>query len=209
VTGHAIIAWDGTDADAPARRAAARPRHLDVIARWAAAGRLNLAVPLFHPDGRALGSLMVLGEEDEVGLKEYLSEEPFAREGVWLRYEARPFRIAPLPYQALPSGPMPQHFTHVVTIAEDAPGADRAAHRAAHMRRVRGFAADGTLALGGALLDAGGGMAGSIAVTRHATPEEAEAFWAPDPYVAGGVWGAVRRFPTRFAPLPYAALPQG
>ncbi|MFL1463314.1 YciI family protein [Roseococcus sp. DSY-14] len=207
--GHAIIAWDGTDAGAPARRAAARPRHLEVITRWAAAGRLNLAVPLFHPDGRALGSLMVLGEEDEVGVKEYLAEEPFARDGVWRRYEARPFRIAPLPYQPLPSGPTPQHFTHVVTIAEDAPGADRAAQRAPHMARVRGFAEDGTLAFGGALLDARGGMAGSLAVTRHATVEEAAAFWAPDPYVAGGVWGAVTRFPTRFAPLPYAALPQG
>lgn len=209
MTGHAIIAWDGTDEDAPARRAAVRDRHLAVITRWAAAGRLNLAVPLFHPEGRALGSLMILGAEDEVGVKEYLSEEPFAREGVWLRYEARPFRIAPLPYQPLPDGPMPTHFTHVVTIAEDAPGADREAHRAPHMSRVRGFAQDGTLALGGALLDAKGGMAGSIAVTRHATVAEAEDFWAPDPYVAGGVWGAVARWPTRFAPLPYTALPQG
>ena len=66
-----------------------------------------------------------------------------------------------------------------------------------------------SLGLGGALLDARGGMVGSLAVTRHATVEEAEAFWAPDPYVAGGVWGAVARFPTRFAPLPYAPLPQG
>ena len=99
---HALIAWDGTDADAPARRAAARPRHLDVITRWAASGRLLLAVPLFRErDGRALGSLMVL-DEDEVGLKEYLAEEPFARDGVWLSFEARPFRLASLPWQPLP-----------------------------------------------------------------------------------------------------------
>lgn len=207
MTGHVVIAWDGTDEGAPARRMAVRDRHLGVITPWAAAGRLSLGVPLFAPDGRALGSLMVLGNEDEVGAKEYLAEEPFAREGVWMRYDLRPFRIAPLPYQPLPSGPMPQHFTHVVTIAEDAPNADRRAHRDPHMERVRRFAEDGTLALGGALLDAKGGMAGSIAVTRHATVEAAEAFWAEDPYVTGGVWGKVSRYPTRFAPLPYAALP--
>ncbi len=208
MNGHVVIAWDGEDEGAPARRAAVRDRHLGVITGWAACGRLNLAVPLFEPGGRALGSLMVLGAEDEVGAREYLLEEPFARDGVWMRYDLRPFRIAPLPYQPLPSGPMPQHFTHVVTIAEDAPGADREAHRVPHLDRVRASAADGTLALGGALLDSRGSMVGSIAVTRHATVEEAAAFWAADPYVTGGVWGQVSRFPTRFAPLPYAELPR-
>jgi uncharacterized protein YciI len=209
--GHVILGWDGTDAEAPARRAAARPRHLEVIARWATSGRLNLAVPLFHPDGQALGSLMVLGEDDELGAREYLLDEPFARDGVWLSYQMRPFRIAPLPYAPLPSGPMPDRFTHCVTIAEDAPDAAprRAAVREAHIERVRRFAAEGVLTLGGALLGDAGGMVGSIAVTRHPTPEEAEAFWAEDPYVTAGVWGEVRRFVTRFAPLPYAPLPQG
>lgn len=206
---HALIAWDGTDPGAPARRAAARPRHLDVLTRWAEAGRLLLGVPLFREaDGRALGSLMVL-DEDEVGVKEYLAEEPFARDGVWLSFEARPFRLAALDWQPLPSGPTPDHFTHVVTIAEDAAGADRAAHRDPHLARVAPFAADGTLALGGALLDGQGAMAGSLAVTRHATVREAEMFWADDPYVAGGVWGRIARFPTRFVPLPYRALPRG
>lgn len=207
--GHVILGWDGTDPEAAARRAAVRPRHLEVIARWAEAGRLSLAVPLFDPQGQALGSLMVLGEEDELGAREYLLDEPFARDGVWLSYQMRPFRIAPLPYGPLPAGPMPDRMTHVVTIAEDAPdgSARRAAARAPHMERVARFAAEGVLAMGGALLDAAGAMAGSIAVTRHASIAEAEAFWAEDPYVTQGVWGEVRRFGTRFAPLPYKALP--
>ncbi|HZH46114.1 MAG TPA: YciI family protein [Roseococcus sp.] len=210
--GHVILGWDGTDAEAAARRAAARPRHLDVITRWAAAGRLSLGVPLFNEAGTALGSLMVLGEEDELGAREYLLEEPFARDGVWLSYQLRPFRIAPLPYRPLPDGPIGgpvDRMTHVVTLAEDAPdgSARRAAARAPHMERVAQFAAEGVLALGGVLLDAAGQMVGSIAVTRHASIAEAEAFWAEDPYVTEGVWGETRRFVTRFAPLPYAALP--
>jgi uncharacterized protein YciI len=208
--GYAILGWDGEDAEAPARRARARDRHLEVIARWAEAGRLSLAVPLFRADGRVAGSLMVLGAEDEVGTREYLLEEPFAREGVWLSYQMRPFRIAPLDYHPLPSGPMPSAMTHAVTIAEDAPGAatKRQAARPAHFARVASFAADGTLAMGGALLDAAGAMVGSIAVTRHASEAEARAFWGEDPYVTQGIWGETDVFLTRFAPLPYHPLPR-
>lgn len=209
--GHVVLAWDGEDSGAMERRMAARPAHLGVISRWAEAGRLTLGVPLFREDGSVAGSLMVLAREDELGVKEYLSEEPFAREGVWARYDAIPFRLAALPYQLLPtSGDTPSAMTHTVTIAHDGDDADaparRAAHREAHFARVRAFAEDGTLALGGAILDTGGAMRGSVAVTRHATLAEAERFWAEDPYVAGGVWRRVERFRTRIAPLPYRPL---
>lgn len=207
--GHVILGWDGEDAEAPARRAAVRDRHLKVISRWAEAGRLSLAVPLFREDGSVAGSVMILGGEDELGAREYLAEEPFARDGVWLSYQMRPFRIAPLPYQPLPSGPTPSAMTHCVLVAEDQPGAAtrRAEARPGHFERVQAFAEDGTLACGGALLDAKGEMVGSIAITRHATVAEARAFWAEDPYVTGGVWGQMDVYPTRFAPLPYQLLP--
>lgn len=208
--GYVILGWDGEDAEAPKRRAAVRDRHLDVITRWVEAGRLNLAVPLFRADGSVAGSIMILNEEDEVGAREYLLEEPFARDGVWLSYQMRPYRIAPMDYQPLPSGPMPGHMTHSIVIAEDGEDAvaRRMAVREAHMQRVRGMAGDGTLACGGALLGPKGEMIGSIAVTRHPTEEEARAFWAEDPYVQNGVWQKMRFFTTRFAPLPYKPLPK-
>ncbi len=208
--GYAILGWDGEDVEAAARRARARPAHLEVITRWAAAGRLSLGVPLFRPDGSIAGSLMILGAEDEVDVKEYLAEEPFARQGVWLSYQVRPFRIAPLPYHPLPrSGAVPEAMTHQVTIAEDGPGgpARRAAAEAPHMRFVTAAAAAGVLACGGTLLDPRGAKVGSIAVTRHATEAEAARFWAEDSYVTERVWGDVARYATRFAPLPYHPLP--
>jgi uncharacterized protein YciI len=207
--GYVIIAWDGTDQDALDRRMAVRDRHLEVITCWAREGRLQLGFPTFRPDGSVAGSIMFL-DEDEVGAKEYLSEEPFARESVWQSYEARPFRIAPLDYEALPTGPTPGQPTHTVVIAEDGPNAvaKRMAARGAHFERVAKFAADGTLMLGGALLDAKGQMVGSIAITRHPTEEEARAFWAEDPYVTQGVWQKMQFFTTRFAPLPYKPLPR-
>jgi uncharacterized protein YciI len=207
--GHIVLAWDGQDEGAAARRAQARPEHMAVLARWASAGRFTLGVPLFRDDGATVaGSLMVFAREDEVGMKEYLAEEPFARAGVWQRYEVVPFRLAALPWRPLPTeGEAPREMTHVATLAWDGDDADaparRAAQREAHFARVRAFAEDGTLTLGGAVLDTGGAMRGSLAVTRHASVAAAEAFWAEDPYVAGGVWRRVERYPTRIAPLPY------
>lgn len=208
--GYAILAFDGAD---PSRRAAVREAHLAVITRWAAQGRLALGVPLFDATFRPVGSLMVLNVPDETHLKEYIQDEPFAHEGVWARFDAHPFRIAPLPYRPLPGpgAPVSATRTHTVTLAWDGADADAPARRAgarpAHVARVEGFAADGTLALGGALLDAQGAMRGSIAVTAHASDAAAEAFWDQDPYVQAGVWQRVQRWGTRMAGLPYRPLP--
>lgn len=208
--GYAIIAWDGPD---PSRRMEVRDRHLAVITRWAQEGRLALGVPLFTPDWKPAGSLMVLEVPDKAGLDAYLAEEPFAAEGVWDRWTAYPFRIAPLPYRPLPQPgePIATSRTHTVIVAQDGTDAGapdrRAAARPAHIARVTGMAADGTLALGGAILDEAGTMRGSIAVTRHATDAAARAWMAEDPYVTTGVWKDIALYGTRFAPLPYQALP--
>jgi uncharacterized protein YciI len=208
--GYAIIAWDGPD---PARRTAARDRHMAVLTRWAGDGRLALGVPLFTPDWRPAGSLMVLDVPDRAGLDAYLAEEPFAVDGVWARWEAHPFRIAPLPYRPLPQPgePVSASRTHTVTVALDGTDVEalarRAAVRAAHLERVTGMAANGTLTMGGAVLDDAEAMRGSITVTRHATDEAARAWIAEDPYVTGGVWRDITMHGTRFAPLPYRPLP--
>jgi uncharacterized protein YciI len=118
-----------------------------------------------------------------------------------------------LPYRPLPQpgGPISATRTHTVIVAKDGADADaparRAAVRDAHLARVVPMAADGTLAMGGAILDEAGTMRGSIAVTRHATDETARAWMAADPYVSGGVWKDITLHGTRFAPLPYRALP--
>jgi uncharacterized protein YciI len=207
---YAVIARDGTD---PSRRAAARDRHLAVITRWAEQGRLALGVPLFTPEWQPAGSLMVLDVPDQAGLDAYLAEEPFATDGVWTKWDALPFRIAPLPYGPLPQPgePVSATRTHTVIIAmdgtDDGAAARRAAVREAHLARAVPAARDGTLAMGGAILDAAGAMRGSIAVTRHATDDAARAWMADDPYLTGGVWRDIALHGTRFAPLPYRALP--
>lgn len=212
--GYAIIAWDGEDEEAPQRRVAARDRHLAVITEWAADGRLAFGVPLFTPGWRPVGSLMLLEVPDRAGLDAYLAAEPFAAGEVWKRIETHPFRIAPLPYRPLPQPgtPAAPSRTHTVIIARDGTDAGaearRLSAREAHMERVSPMAADGTLAVGGAILDeTGTRMVGSIAVTAHADDAAARAWMAKDPYVTGGVWRDISLHGTRFAPLPYRPLP--
>ena len=217
--GYAVLAWDGEDEGAPARRMAARDRHLGVITEWARDGRLALGVPLFTAEGRIAGSLMVLSVPDRAGLDAYLAAEPFnqgapGRDRVWQRVAAHPFRIAPLPYRPLPQpgAPLPAARTHTVIVAMD--GADagaeqrRLAVRERHLERVRPMAEDGTLAFGGAILDAPEGrMIGSIAVVARDSDAAARDWLGGDPYVTGGVWRDIALYGTRFAPLPYRPLP--
>jgi len=212
--GYAVLAFDGEDEGALARRMAARDRHIAVISAWAADGRLALGVPLFTAEGRVAGSLMVLEVPDRTGLDAYLAAEPFNDGRVWQRVVVHPFRIAPLPYRPLPQpgAPTPSARTHTVILAMDGTDAEaparRVAVREAHLARVQPMAADGTLAMGGAILDAPDGrMIGSIAVTAHATDAAAQAWMAEDPYVTGDVWQAITLYGTRFAPLPYRPLP--
>lgn len=210
---YAIIAHDGTDAAAPARRAAARQAHVAFIASEAAAGRLLLGLPLHDEAGRSQGSLMLVAGE-AAQRDAYLAAEPFAISGVWQRIESHPFRIAGLPYQPWPApdAPPPTGRTHSVLIGWDGTDAAaldrRMAARPAHFARVKPMAADGTLLFGGALLDAAGHMIGSLAATRHTSHEAARAWLAEDPYATGDVWRDVILHATAFRALPYPALPR-
>ncbi|MDO9707333.1 YciI family protein [Paracraurococcus lichenis] len=212
--GFAVLAFDGEDDGAPARRLAARPRHLEVLTDWAGSGRLAFGTPLLADDGRALGSFMVLNGDDPAILERYLAEEPFNNQDVWRKRTTWPFRIAPLPYRPLPQPgtPLSPVRTHTVVIAWDGTDAGaqdrRMAVRGTHLDRVRPMAGSGMLALGGAFLDPGGErMIGSAVVIAAETDAAARAWLAEDPYTTGGVWQETTLYGTRFAPLPYQPLP--
>lgn len=208
-----VLAFDGTDAEAPARRMAARDAHVAHITAAAQDGRLLLGLPLHDENSRSLGSLMVI-DGDRAALDAYLAAEPFATSGVWQRTAFHPFRIAPLPYAPWPSpsSAMPGPRSHTIVIARDGTDAGaearRLAARPAHFERVRSITEDGTLLFGGAILDAAGTMRGSIAITRHMDHAAAQRFWAADPYVQQGVWRDMEWYATLLRPLPYRPLPR-
>lgn len=76
----------------------------------------------------------------------------------------------------------------------------RQRHRPAHLEGAARMQAAGRLIMGGAILDAAGGMIGSAAVAAFDTRAELDEWLRTDPYVTGGVWQKIDVIPYRVAP---------
>lgn len=212
--GFVLIADDGTDAAAPARREAAREPHVASIRRNAAAGHLVMSGPRFRPDGSTAGSLQFFEVPSLADMDAYLAQEPFVATGVWVRHQLLPFRIAPLPWKPQPGRPggetAPLHAFAVIARDGTDPGAARRrqAVRPRHFARLGPEVVAGRIRIGGAILDApDGAMVGSIIAL--ALPDEAAVrdWLAAEPYVAEGVWQDIRIEAWRIGAQPYPPLP--
>lgn len=71
----------------------------------------------------------------------------------------------------------------------------------AHLDGVREMKREGTFLEGGAILDDGGRMIGSMVLVNFPSRQECEAWIASDPYTTGGVWKKVQVLPFRRAPV--------
>jgi uncharacterized protein YciI len=214
MTGFVLIAEDGTDAGAPARREGARERHLRSIRENAASGRLVMSGPRLRGDGSTAGSLQVLEVPDRAAMDAYLAQEPFALEGVWTRWEVLPFRIAPVPWKPQPGRPggetAPLHAFAVIARDGTDPGAAerRMAVRPRHFDRLAPEVAAGRVRLGGAILDAPEGrMVGSIIVLALPDEDAVRAWLAEEPYATEGEWQEIRVERWRIGAQPYPPLP--
>ena len=89
---YVIIAHDGTDADAPARRMAARPAHLEVVRRLKARGNFIEGGAILDEKGMMVGSVVMVAFPSRAELDGWLAIDPYVTGGVWQRYEIQPFR---------------------------------------------------------------------------------------------------------------------
>lgn len=91
-----LIAYDGTDKDALARRMAARDEHLKLGRGFYEAGKWLYAVGILDDAGQMTGSMIVCEfpsrEEME---KQWLSREPYIAGKVWQTIDIRRVRTAP------------------------------------------------------------------------------------------------------------------
>ena len=90
-----IVARDGTDEEAPARRMAARPAHLENAARLQAKGHLLVGGALLDEEGGMIGSACVAQFETRAELEEWLRTDPYVTGKVWQHIEVIPYRVAP------------------------------------------------------------------------------------------------------------------
>lgn len=91
---YVIHAYDHTGPDALDRRMAARPAHLDYVRQLKEKEQFILGGALLDPDGKMIGSMLMLNMETEEQLNNYLKTDPYIVQGVWDKIDVKPFRQA-------------------------------------------------------------------------------------------------------------------
>lgn len=89
-----LIAQDGEDAEAPSRRQAARPAHLEAIKPRVERGEVIVGGAVLDDAGAMTGSAVVVEFADRAALDAWLAEDPYVTQGVWRKIEVKPFRVA-------------------------------------------------------------------------------------------------------------------
>lgn len=90
-----IIAKDGTDNDALARRMEARPHHLSYSSEAIKRGEQITGGALLDENGKMIGSMMVLDFPSRKEFDEWLKVEPYMTMKVWQDIEVFPYRLGP------------------------------------------------------------------------------------------------------------------
>ena len=88
-----VLVYDGTDAEAPARRQAARPAHLAELKDSVESGRLLFGGPIFDDAQKPIGSFLLADCADRAALDAMIANDPYTRGNVWQRVEVKPVRL--------------------------------------------------------------------------------------------------------------------
>ena len=90
----AIIAHDKADAEAPARRRAARVAHFERMQAAVGHGLIRFAGSMLGQDGAMTCSIVLCDFPDRAALDRWVAEEPYVRNGAWDRIEVAPLFAA-------------------------------------------------------------------------------------------------------------------
>ena len=89
-----VVARDGSDEDAVARRQRTRPTHLASISPLVDAGNVLVGGAILNEAGDMVGSMLLVDFPDRIDLDAWLDADPYVTEGVWREVEVTPFRTA-------------------------------------------------------------------------------------------------------------------
>jgi uncharacterized protein YciI len=89
-----VIAYDGTDGNAPGRRLAVREEHLKFAEELYRSGRWLYASAILDDEEKMIGSMVVcdFASREELQRK-WLDKEPYVRGDVWRKIEIRRARV--------------------------------------------------------------------------------------------------------------------
>jgi uncharacterized protein YciI len=89
-----VVAKDGTDEGALARRRKTRPTHLESIGPLVDAGVVLVGGAILNEVGDMIGSMLLLDLPGRQDLDAWLAQDPYVTDGVWQEIEVHPFRTA-------------------------------------------------------------------------------------------------------------------
>ena len=89
-----VVARDGTDRHAAARRAAVRDAHIERAKAMAQSGAMILGGAMLDDDGVVTGSACIVEFDDRAALDAWLDSDPYVTGDVWRAIEVTPFRRA-------------------------------------------------------------------------------------------------------------------
>jgi len=89
-----IIARDDTDPEAPTRRQAVRPAHLEGIRPFVERGNILIGGAILNEVGTMIGSMLVADFPTREELEAWLTGDPYVTDGVWHEVEVQPYRAA-------------------------------------------------------------------------------------------------------------------
>lgn len=88
-----VIAYDGTDAEAPARRLAVREAHLAGAKRLKELGHFIQGGAILNEHGAMIGSTLYMDFPSRKELDEWLRSDPYTTDGVWVTIKVEPIRL--------------------------------------------------------------------------------------------------------------------
>ena len=89
-----VTAYDGKDAAAPARRAKARPAHIEGAKALKEKGHILIGGAILDEAGAMIGSSMVLEFDTRDALDAWLNQDPYITGNVWQDVTVLPFKVA-------------------------------------------------------------------------------------------------------------------
>jgi uncharacterized protein len=90
-----LLAYDGTDAAAPARRLAVREKHIALGDKLVAEGKMLYGTAILDENGNMIGSMLILEYDSRAELDNWLETEPYMTGDVWQDIQIRPVRVGP------------------------------------------------------------------------------------------------------------------
>lgn len=88
-----VIGRDATDSQAPARRAAARDAHIEMVTNAHARGEQLMGAAMLNDNGQMIGSIMTVEFPSRAKLGAWLAVEPYVLQKVWDTVEIIPCKI--------------------------------------------------------------------------------------------------------------------